>query len=225
MDQTASNRTGPWVLAVTGASGMRYALRMLDIAADRMQEVHVVFSEAAIRVLREEEGLAVSASNISMRKLCGRDADNVYFYNPRDIGAKIASGSALFDGMVIVPCTMGTLGAIAHGICDNLIHRAADVTLKEGRKLVIVPRETPLSAIHLENMLSLTRAGARIVPAMPGFYHQPAQISDLVDMMVMKIFDQMGIRMDLVQRWKENEKPTPSQKVVVGVPKFDMGIA
>jgi 4-hydroxy-3-polyprenylbenzoate decarboxylase len=160
-----------------------------------------------------------------MRKLCGRDADNVYFYNPRDIGAKIASGSALFDGMVIVPCTMGTLGAIAHGICDNLIHRAADVTLKEGRKLVIVPRETPLSAIHLENMLSLTRVGARIVPAMPGFYHQPAQISDLVDMMVMKIFDQMGIRTDLVQRWKEHEKPTSSQKVVVGVPKFDMGIA
>jgi 4-hydroxy-3-polyprenylbenzoate decarboxylase len=225
MDNKDSARSGSWVVAFTGASGMRYGLRLLEIAAEVMQEVHVVFSEAAIRVLREEEGLAVSASTLSMQKLCGSDASNVRFYNPRDIGAKIASGSALFDGMVIVPCTMGTLAAVAHGICENLIHRAADVTLKEGRRLVVVPRETPLSAIHLENMLTLTRAGARMVPAMPGFYHQPKSIDDVVDMMVMKILDQMGIHRDLVPRWKQEPERSDGRLTVIGVPKFNMGVA
>ena len=128
-------------------------------------------------------------------------------YNVKDIGARIASGSALFSGMVVVPCSMGTLGAISSGLCQNLIHRAADVTLKEGRKLILVPRETPLSAIHLENMLKLSRIGAVILPAMPGFYHQPVAISDLVDMLVMKILDQMGLSSNLVTRWKEHEDP------------------
>lgn len=211
---------GPWIFGITGASGMRYALRLLEVASAIIPEVHVVISEAGLRVLREEENKALSYSNLTMQRLCGVDRDNVTFYNPRDIGARIASGSMLFDGMVIVPCTTGTLAAVAHGICDNLIHRAADVTLKERRKLVVVPRETPLSSIHLENMLALSRAGAHLVPAMPGFYHQPASINDLVDMMVMKILDQMGIQNTLVKRWKEDVGSLNAGPAVVGQDKF-----
>ena len=122
--------------------------------------------------------------------------------------------------MVIVPCTMGTLAAVANGICDNLVQRAADVTLKEGRKLIMVPRETPLSAIHLENMLKLSRAGVRMVPAMPGFYHQPQSIDQLVDMMVMKILDQMGIHRDLVQRWGHDLDQGSPLRSIVGRSKF-----
>lgn len=211
---------GRWVIALTGASGMRYALRLLDVASQHLAEVHVVISEAAMRVLREEENIKVSYANVSSEILFGRKADNVFFYNPRDIGAKVASGSAPFEGMVIAPCSMGTLAAVAHGMSENLVHRAADVTMKEGRRLIIVPRETPLSAIHLENMLKLSRSGVRIVPAMPGFYHRPASIAELVDMMVMKILDQMDLRVDLVERWKENETVATAQRVVVGFSKF-----
>lgn len=196
---------------------MRYALRLIDVASQHLAEVHLVISEAGLRVLREEEGRAVSYSSLSAQALIGRSAPNIYIYNPRDIGAKIASGSALFDGMVIVPCSMGTLAAVANGISDNLIHRAADVCLKENRTLIMVPRETPLSAIHLENMLRLSRAGARIVPAMPGFYHRPESVEDIVDMMVMKVMDQMGIyTTELASRWKEDEQKSTaaSAKVV-----------
>lgn len=210
---------GRWVLALTGASGMRYALRLLDVASQHLAEVHVIISEAAMRVLREEEEIKISYASASAELLFGRKASNVYFYNPRDIGAKVASGSALFDGMVIAPCSMGTLAAVAHGMSENLVQRAADVTMKEGRRLVIVPRETPLSTIHLENMLKLSKAGVRIVPAMPGFYHRPASLDEVVDMMVMKILDQMGVRTDLVERWKEKET-APAQRVVVGFGKF-----
>lgn len=192
-----------WVVALTGASGMRYGLRLLEIASQHMSEVHVVFSEAGLRVLREEEGKAISFANMSCQSLFGAERNNVYFYNPRDIGAAIASGSVVLDGMVVVPCTTGTMAAIANGICDNLIHRAADVALKEHRKLILVPRETPLSSIQIENMLKLSKAGAAIVPAMPGFYHMPNSLSELVDMMVMKILDQMGCQINLVQRWKD----------------------
>jgi 4-hydroxy-3-polyprenylbenzoate decarboxylase len=211
---------GRWVIALTGASGMCYALRLLDVAQQHLTEVHVIMSEAALRVLREEENLKISYGSVSSKLLFGRDVNNVFFHNPRDIGAVCASGSALMDGMVIVPCSMGTLAAVANGMSENLIHRTADVTLKEGRRLILVPRETPLSAIHLENMLKLSRLGARMVPAMPGFYHQPRELSELVDMMVMKVLDQMGIHVNLVDRWKDGEQKSPSAKVVVGFNKF-----
>jgi 4-hydroxy-3-polyprenylbenzoate decarboxylase len=193
-----------WIVGVTGASGMPYALRLLEVLASQVKEVHVVFSEAALRVLQEEEDIAVSPSRISSQVLFGREIPTMFFYNPKDIGAVIASGSALFEGMVIVPCSMGTLGAVAQGYGQNLVHRAADVTIKEGRRLVIVPRETPLSKIHLRNMLSLAEMGVSIVPAMPGFYHKPQGISELVDMMVMKILDQMRIPNALAARWRDN---------------------
>lgn len=191
-----------WIVGVTGASGMKYAVRLLEVLSEQAAEVHAVFSEAALRVLREEEGLALSYSKLSAQTLFGKKRANLYFYNPRDIGAAIASGSMLCEGMVIVPCSMGTLAAVAHGISENLLHRAADVTLKEGRRLIVVPRETPLSPLHLRNMLRLAKLGAAIVPAMPGFYHQPASIADLVDMMVMKILDRMQVPNVLARRWR-----------------------
>lgn len=196
--------SGKWIIGVTGASGMAYALRLIQQVSAVVTELHVVFSEAALRVLKEEEGIALSFNKLSGEALFGERRDNIVFHNNKDIGALIASGSVLFDGMVICPCSMGTLGAVANGLCQNLIHRAADVTMKEGRKLIIVPRETPLSAIHLENMLKLSRVGVTILPAMPGFYHQPSSITELVDMLVLKIMDQMRITTNLIARWGEH---------------------
>ena len=193
-----------WVVGVTGGSGVRYALRLLQVLPTLVNEVHVVFSEAAVRVLNDEEGIAVSGSSLSLEKLCGVSASNVTFYNCRDIGARVASGSMRTSGMVVIPCSMATLGAIAHGIPNHLVHRAADVTMKEGRPLIIVPRETPLSPIHLENMLTLARYGVKVVPAMPAFYNRPATVEQLVDQFVMKVLDSMGIDHPLGQRWKEN---------------------
>ncbi len=195
-----------WVVGVTGASGVRYALRLLDVLPQLVGEVHVVFSEAAVRVLNDEEGIGANSSALSYERLFGRQAANVCFYNCRDIGARIASGSMLTSGMVIIPCSMATLGALAHGIPSHLVHRAADVTMKEGRKLIVVPRETPVSQIHLQNMLTLSRCGVAVVPAMPGFYHRPASVEELVDQFVMKVLDTMGVSHALGRRWKEPEE-------------------
>jgi 4-hydroxy-3-polyprenylbenzoate decarboxylase len=173
-----------------------------------VDEVHVVFSDAALRVLNDEEGVALNPSSLSLEKICGTTADNVTFYNSRDIGARIASGSMLTSGMVVIPCSMSTLGALAHGIPSHLVHRAADVTMKEGRPLIIVPRETPLSPIHLENMLTLARYGVRVVPAMPGFYNRPESVEALVDQFVMKVLDSMGVAHSLGRRWKEQDDST-----------------
>jgi 4-hydroxy-3-polyprenylbenzoate decarboxylase len=194
-----------WVVGVTGASGVRYALRLLAVLPTLVGQVHVVFSDAALRVLNDEEGMAINSASLSMEKLTNTSPSNVTFYNSRDIGARIASGSMLATGMVVMPCSMATLGAIAHGIPSHLVHRAADVAIKEGRKLILVPRETPLSAIHLQNMLTLSKLGVSIVPAMPGFYHQPKSVEDMVDQFVMKVLDSMGVKHSLGKRWKEME--------------------
>lgn len=188
---------------MTGASGVRYALRLLSVLPDLVRHVHLVVSESALRVLAEEDGIQLSGSSLNYERLCGSTAGNVTLYNPRDVGARIASGSMICKGMVIIPCSMATLGAIAHGVHSHLIHRAADVTLKEGRRLIVVPRETPLSLIHIENMAILARSGARIVPAMPGFYHRPTSLQEVVDMMVLKVLDNMSIPNNLVTRWKQ----------------------
>jgi len=199
-----------WIVAISGASGAQYGMRLVSVIAEYLPDypVHVLISDGALRVLKEEQGLSVSASLSREEKslaLFKTTSPQIEFHNVRDIGASIASGSFPVDGMVICPCSMSSLGMIAHGCGDNLIHRAADVTLKERRPLILVPRETPLSSIHLENMLKLARAGATIVPAMPGFYHQPSSVDEIVDQMVMKVLDQMGIRVDLTQRWKCTE--------------------
>ena len=194
-----------WIVGITGASGMRYAKRFIQVLSGYVDEVHVAVSDAGFRVLREEEGIKTSPGHISTVQLYGEHSSNVSFHDHRDIGAACASGSSRYDGMVVIPCSMATLGAIAHGVAQNLIHRSAEVTMKEGRRLILVPRETPLTAIHLENMLKLARLGVTILPAMPGFYHQPASIDSLVDMLVMKVLDVMGIESSLVPRWREEE--------------------
>lgn len=206
----------PWTIALTGASGTAYGRRLLQVLADNFPNlvVHLVISEAAKRVLWEEERIAVRRNRNCLEDLLGRDYSQVTLHDHRDIGASIASGTYKTSGMVIVPCSMNTLAAVSCGFSQNLIHRVADVTLKEGRKLIIVPRETPLSSVHLENMLKLSRMGAVILPAMPGFYHQPQSIAALIDMLVMKILDQMGLDVDLVSRWKSQESSATENELV-----------
>ncbi len=205
------SKTGKWVVGITGASGAKYAISLLKFLASHndINEIHVIVSEAAHRVFQEEENIKLSYSSLSAITLLGIDskteAEKIIFYNPKDIAAPAASGSFRTDGMVIVPCSMSTLASIAHGIQQNLIHRAADVVIKERRKLILVPRETPLSEIHLENMLKLSRVGAIIAAAMPGFYHQPETITELIDMQCMKIMDCMQLDNSLVKRWREKE--------------------
>jgi 4-hydroxy-3-polyprenylbenzoate decarboxylase len=199
--------SGKWIVAVTGASGIKYSIRLLQVLADHrdIREVHVILSEAAHRVLQEEENIKLSFSSLNAKSLIGIETNKLNFFNPKDIAAPAASGSFLADGMVIVPCSMSTLASVAHGIQQNLIHRAADVTLKENRKLILVPRETPLSQIHLENMLKLSKIGVVMAAAMPGFYHRPSSLDELIDMQCMKILDCMQLDNSLVTRWG-NEK-------------------
>lgn len=206
MEQAALAHGKRWIVALTGASGMRYALRLMQrlIAAPQIRELDLVVSAAALRVLQEEEGIKLSRSRLSARTLIGRDSAKITVHQLNDIGASIASGSVPVDGMIVVPCSMSSLAAIATGVHSNLIHRAADVTLKERRPLVLAPRETPLSAIHLENMLKLARLGVAIVPAMPGFYTHPRSIEDLIDQQVTKLLDAMGIHDPKAKRWRSS---------------------
>jgi 4-hydroxy-3-polyprenylbenzoate decarboxylase len=195
-----------WIIGISGASGTVYARRLLDVVSEKYPEIelHVVISEGAFRVFREEDGINLSERNPDATSLLGREAPSIIFHSNKDTGACIASGSFVTAGMVIIPCSMNTLGALAHGLADNLLRRAADVTMKENKPLLIVPRETPLSTIHLENMLKLSKNGARIIPAMPGFYHKPTTINELTDMLVMKVLDQMQIHSNLAKRWKDD---------------------
>ena len=190
----------PVVVGITGASGAPYAVRLLQQLTAAHRSVSLIVSRYGMRLLETESGIS---SMDALREAVGKDAWDscVTTYANDDRGAPPASGSALTSGMVVCPCSMGTLSAISVGASRSLIERAADVTLKERRKLILVPRETPLSAIHLSNMLRLTRAGATVMPAAPGFYHRPQQISDLVDFVVARVLDQIGIEQKLVRRW------------------------
>lgn len=190
----------PVIVAVTGASGAPYAVRLLQelVAAER--RVSLVVSGHGLRLLDTECGIGSGAELRERVGAVGWDR-MVRVFDDADRGAAPASGSALSGGMVICPCSMGTLSAIAVGASRSLIERAADVTLKERRKLVLVPRETPLSAIHLDNMLRLSHAGAVILPAAPGFYHRPESVSDLVDFVVARVLDQLGVASAIVRRW------------------------
>jgi flavin prenyltransferase len=195
----------PIVVAITGASGAPYAVRLLEQLVDASRAVQLIVSTHGLRLLRTEEDIdSVSAlrERVGAR---GWDAQ-VRVFEDADRGAAPASGSARSAGMVVCPCSMGTLSAIAAGSSRSLVERAADVALKERRPLVLVPRETPLSAIHLENMLRLTRAGAVVLPAAPGFYHRPARVQDLVDFVVARVLDHLGVEHELVPRWGENAR-------------------
>jgi 4-hydroxy-3-polyprenylbenzoate decarboxylase len=192
-------------LAFTGASGMPYGLRLLECLLRADKVVWLTLSQAAHVVLSQECGLSVPAQPRSAQALFAEryaaKPGQLSVFGRDDWMAPIASGSNPADAMVVCPCTMGTLGAIAAGLADNLIERAADVMLKERRPLILVPRETPLSTIHLENMLRLSRAGAVILPPAPGFYGHPKSVDDLVDFVVARILDQLGVDNPLAMRW------------------------
>ena len=203
-------------LAFTGASGMPYGLRLLECLLAAGRRVYLLYSPAAQIVAKQECELTLpaqprEATRVLAARYGARDGQLAVF-GREDWMAPVASGSNPADAMAVCPCTMGTLGAIAHGLADNLIERAADVMLKERRPLVLVPRETPLSAIHLANMLTLAQAGAVILPPAPGFYARPQSVGDLVDFVVARVLDQLGVPHELGPRWGEERtgaEPAP----------------
>jgi 4-hydroxy-3-polyprenylbenzoate decarboxylase len=201
-------------LAFTGASGLPYGFRLLECLLAAGTHVALVYSVAAQVVAKQECGVTLpsqprEATRLLHERYRARDGQ-LTVYGRDDWLAPMASGSNPGDGMAICPCTMGALGAIAGGLADNLIERAADVMLKERRPLVLVARETPLSAIHLENMLKLARAGAVILPPSPGFYTRPQSVGDLVDFVVARVLDHLGVHHDLVPRWGDSASPPAS---------------
>jgi flavin prenyltransferase len=200
----------PYILAMTGASGAVYALRLLEVMLNKGLTVHLTISPSGAAVLKQELGLQVNLANFQPGMLLAAETGaagaqdgggRLCYYHYQDFFAPMASGSFLNSGMVICPCSGGTLSGIAHGASDNLIQRAADVQLKERRKLIVVPRETPLSSIHLDNMKRLADAGGIMLPAMPGWYHGVQSLQDLVDFVVARILDQLEIEHTLIKRW------------------------
>ncbi|PXW81595.1 4-hydroxy-3-polyprenylbenzoate decarboxylase [Nitrosomonas sp. Nm84] len=192
-------------LALTGASGMPYGIRLLERLLAENKQVYLLYSQVAQIVAQQEMKLALPSrakeTEIFFNQLYHLPAGQLRVFGREEWFAPVASGSNPADAMVICPCTMGTLAAIAAGMSQNLIERAADVTLKENRPLIIVPREAPFSVIHLENMLKLARSGAVVLPANPGFYHHPQTIQDMVDFVVARILDHLGIQHTLMPRW------------------------
>ncbi len=188
----------PLVLAITGASGAPYAVRLLEVLARNQVPVWLIASSHGVRLLQAECGIG---SLDELRAATGGDWSSVRSFPDTDRGALPASGSQRTGGMVICPCSMGTVAAIAAGTSRSLVERAADVTLKERRKLILVPRETPLSLIHLRNLVSVTEAGAVVIPAAPGFYHRPSKVEELVDFIVQRVLDQAGLDIEIARRW------------------------
>lgn len=193
----------PVVVAITGASGAPYAVRLLRALVDLQVPTWLIVSSHGWRLLRTESGLHTLDE---LKAHVGAAAWDrcVTVFDDNDRGAKPASGSARTSGMVVCPCSMGTVSAIAHGTSRSLVERAADVALKERRRLIVVPRETPLSLVHLENLTHITRAGATVIPAAPGFYHQPTRIEDLVDFIVARVLDHLDLDHDVGRRWGDD---------------------
>ena len=187
------------VIAITGASGAPYAVRLLEVLAGHRAPVWLIVSSHGQRLLAEECGLATIEA---LRAATGGDWSTVRVFSDDDRGSLPASGSQPTAGMVICPCSMGTVAAVALGTSRSLVERAADVTLKERRKLLLVPRETPFSLIHLRNLVTVTEAGATVIPAAPGFYHRPKQVSELVDFVVQRVLDHLGLEIAIARRWE-----------------------
>ncbi len=208
-----SRPDAPLVFAITGASGAPYAVRLLEQLVASRTRISLIVSRHGWRLLETESDIADLPA---LRKAVGGDAaawdSSVTVFDDDDRGAAPASGSALSRGMVICPCSMGTLSAVAMGSSRSLIERAADVTLKERRKLVLVTRETPLSTIHLGNMLRVAGAGAVVMPAAPGFYHRPREVGDLVDFVVARVLDQLEIQHQLGKRWSGGMAEAPADR-------------
>jgi flavin prenyltransferase len=196
----------PIVVAITGASGQPYGKRLVEALIELDQSVYLLVSDAARIVMNTEMGVKVPITGSPVSVLFGKSAGKkVKYFNNNDLAAPVASGSHRTAGMVICPCSTGTLGSVANGVTRNLIERAAEVTLKEKRKLILVPRETPFSTIQLDNMHKLSLAGAVILPAAPGFYNNPEKIDDLVDFIVARILDQLGLEHQVGKRWRNSE--------------------
>ena len=196
------------VVALTGASGAPYGVRLLEVLLRAGRTVHLSISPAAVEVMAKELDRTVRLDRFDPVDLFGPvsvPVERLHYHDFRDFSAGIASGSFLTAGMVICPCSMGTVAAIAHGLSQNLIHRAADVHLKERRKLILVPRETPLGIVQLRNLLACAEAGAVILPAMPAFYTRPRDLADMVDFIVGRVCDQFGVEHNLLRRWSEGE--------------------
>ena len=200
-------------VAITGASGAIYPYRFLKylLAEPAVTVVNLVASDAGLRVLKDELALGASGLRGMAEALAGPHSQKLVILNNHDIGACIASGSHPVDAMVIIPCTMGTLGSIAHGISRDLIQRAADVVLKERRRLILVVRDTPLNLIHLENMRLLTLAGAVIFPAAPFFYHRPATLEEAIDQFLFRVMQQLGLNPAGAYRWQGGGTRNPGQ--------------
>lgn len=194
-------RLRPIVVGITGGSGVAYAVRLLDVLLEAGREVHLTISGAAVQVFAEEMGRSINLDHFDPAMVTSANPTRLHYWHFRNLNAGCASGSHQTDGMVIVPCSGSTLASVANGISTNLIHRSADVHLKERRKLILVPRETPLSLVTIENMAAVTRAGGLVMPASPGFYHDPKSISDLVDFIVARICDQLNVEHALMKRW------------------------
>src|SRR5882762_4557393 len=197
------------VMAMAGASGMPYGVRLLEVLLAAGRTIHLTLSPAAVQVIEQELDRRVRLDRFELKELLGDQAnpEQVRYYHYMDFRAGIASGSFLTGGMVICPCSMGTVAAIAHGLSQNLIHRAADVHLKERRKLILVPRETPLHLIQLRNLAACAEAGAVVLPAMPAFYTRPRSLEDAVDFIVGRVCDQLGVEHRLLRRWGQPEPP------------------
>ncbi len=198
--------TGRLVVGVTGASGAIYAQRFLRIAAKHFEEIYVTISTQAVDVALTEMGVVINRQNFDTSSWLGESFGNIQLLNDKDYFTPPASGSFRHDGMVIVPCSMGTAGRIANGVSSDLVTRAADVCLKEGRKLILVPREMPWNLIHLRNMTALAEAGATIMPASPAWYQKPKSLEDLADTVVARILQQLGVDHDLMKEWMIESK-------------------
>lgn len=189
-----------FTVGITGASGAIYGVRLVQELLKADYKVHLIISEAGWQVLNVEHGYDTSNRENLLNELF-HESEKLHYHTHRDFTAPIASGSYRNQGMVIIPCSMGTLSSIANGASNNLLERTADVMIKEDRKLIIVPRETPLNQIHLENMLKVAQIGGKIIPAMPGFYQRPSTIDDLINFVVGKVLDNIGVDHKLFIRW------------------------
>ncbi|MGN7311212.1 UbiX family flavin prenyltransferase [Alkalicoccobacillus gibsonii] len=192
---------GPYIVGMTGASGGIYGIRLVQELLGTGHDVHLVLTEATWQVFQAEMKLDITDRDQVIHDLFNEHRDHLHVYDLHNYAAPIASGSFRTKGMIVIPCSMGSLSGMAIGASGNLIERAADVMLKEKRPLVIVPRETPLHQIQLENMLTLSKAGATILPAMPGFYHNPTTMEELIDFVVGKALDVLGVEHELFKRW------------------------
>ncbi|MDF2530944.1 MAG: UbiX family flavin prenyltransferase [Clostridia bacterium] len=186
-----------YIVGITGASGSIYGIRLIEELLKNRNEVHIIITDSGKKVLKYETDYTVEL----LIKHLEEFGSSIKAHDIDDLFAATASGSFKTDGMIILPCSMSTLGEIANGMSKNLLGRSADVCLKERRKLIVVPRETPLNTIHLKNMLSLSEAGAVILPAMPGFYHKPGTIEEVIDFVVGKVMDSLGIENNLFRKW------------------------